>query len=67
MKFIIADDTAVTQKDFTIYMAELMNKKQPGHIPAFVIKLVFGNDFYEIKKVRLNCEVSNSKAKDYLI
>ncbi len=38
-KFIIADDTPVTQKDFTIYMAELMNKKQPGHIPAFIIKL----------------------------
>jgi nucleoside-diphosphate-sugar epimerase len=60
-KFIIADDTAVTQKDFTIYMAELMNKKRPGHIPAFIIKLVLGNDFYEI--IRLNCKVSNSKAK----
>ena len=41
-KFIIADDTAVTQKDFTIYMAKLMGKKQPGHIPAFIIKLVLG-------------------------
>lgn len=63
-KFIIADDTAVTQKDFTIYMAKLMNKKQPGHIPAFIIKLVMGNDFYEI--IRLNCKVSNSKAKRLL-
>jgi 2-alkyl-3-oxoalkanoate reductase len=63
-KFIIADDTAVTQKDFTIYMAELMNKKRPGHIPAFIIKLVLGNDFYEI--IRLNCKVSNSKAKKLL-
>jgi len=63
-KFIIADDTAVTQKDFTIYMAELMNKKRPGHIPAFIIKLVLGNDFYEI--IRLNCKVSNSKAKRLL-
>jgi 2-alkyl-3-oxoalkanoate reductase len=63
-KLIIADDTAVTQKDFTNYMAELMNKKQPGHIPAFIIKLVLGNDFYEI--IRLNCKVSNSKAKRLL-
>lgn len=63
-KFIIADDIAVTQKDFTIYMAELMNKKQPGHIPAFIFKLVLGNDFYEI--IRLNCKVSNLKAKRLL-
>ena len=63
-KFIIADDTAVTQKDFTNYMAELMNKKQPGHIPAFIIKLVLGKDFYEI--IRLNCKVSNAKAKRLL-
>lgn len=63
-KFIIADDTAVSQKDFTIYMAKLMNKKQPGHIPAFIIKLVLGNDFYEI--ISLNCKVSNSKAKRLL-
>jgi 2-alkyl-3-oxoalkanoate reductase len=63
-KFIIADDTPVTQKDFSIYMAELMHKKRPGHIPAFIIKLVLGNDFYEI--IRLNCKVSNSKAKRLL-
>jgi nucleoside-diphosphate-sugar epimerase len=63
-KFIIADDTAVTQKDFTIYMAGLMNKKQPGHIPAFIIRLVIGKDFYEI--IRMNCKVSNAKAKKLL-
>jgi len=63
-KFIIADDTAVTQKDFTTYMAQLMNKKPPGHIPAFIIRLVLGKDFYEI--VRLNCKVSNAKAKKLL-
>jgi nucleoside-diphosphate-sugar epimerase len=63
-KFIIADDTAVSQRDFAIYMAKLMNKKQPGHIPAYIIKLVLGNDFYEI--VRLNCKVSNLKAKRLL-
>jgi 2-alkyl-3-oxoalkanoate reductase len=63
-KFIIADDTAVSQKDFTIYMAELMDKKRPGHIPAFIIRLVLGKDFYEI--IRLNCKVSNAKAKRLL-
>jgi nucleoside-diphosphate-sugar epimerase len=63
-KFIIADDTAVTQKDFTLYMAELMNKKQPGHIPAFIIRLAIGKDFYAI--IRMNCKVSNAKAKKIL-
>lgn len=63
-KFIIADDTAVTQKDFTIRMAELMNKKRPGRIPGFIVKWVLGKDFYEI--VRLNCRVSNAKAKKIL-
>jgi nucleoside-diphosphate-sugar epimerase len=63
-KIIIADDTPVTQKDFTLYMAKLMNKKQPGHIPAFIIKLVLGKDFFEI--VRMNCKVSNAKAKRIL-
>ena len=63
-KFIIADDTPVTQKDFTIRMAELMNQKRPGHIPGFIIKWVLGKDFYEI--VRMNCRVSNAKAKKIL-
>jgi nucleoside-diphosphate-sugar epimerase len=63
-KFIIADDTAVTQKDFTMYMAELMHKKPPGHIPAFIIRWVLGKDFYEI--IRMNCRVSNEKAKRLL-
>jgi nucleoside-diphosphate-sugar epimerase len=63
-KFIIADDTPVTQKDFTLYMAGLMNKKQPGHIPGFIVRLILGKDFYAI--VRMNCRVSNEKAKRLL-
>jgi nucleoside-diphosphate-sugar epimerase len=63
-KFIIADDTPVTQKDFAIYMAGLMNRKRPGHIPAFIIRLVLGKDFYEV--IRMNCKVSNAKAKRIL-
>jgi nucleoside-diphosphate-sugar epimerase len=63
-KFIIADDTPVTQKDFSLYMAEIMNKKRPGHIPGFIFRLIVGKDFYEV--VRMNCRVSNAKAKKIL-
>jgi len=63
-KIIVADNTAVTQKDFTNLMADLMNKKRPRHIPALIIKIILGKDFYEITK--LNCKVSNAKAKKVL-
>lgn len=63
-KFIIADDMPVTQKDFTTYMAELMHQKRPGHLPAFLIRLILGKDLYEI--IRMNCKVSNAKAKRLL-
>ena len=63
-KILIADDTAATQKDFTSHMAELMNQKRPRSIPGFVIRLVLGNDFYAI--LRMNCRVSNAKAKELL-
>jgi nucleoside-diphosphate-sugar epimerase len=63
-KFIIADDTPVSQKDFTTYMAKLMNKERPSHIPGFLIRLILGKDFYEI--IRMNCIVSNAKAKKML-
>lgn len=63
-KFIITDDTPVTQKDFSVYMARLMYKKRPGHLPAFLIRLILGNDFYQV--IRMNCKVSNAKAKAML-
>ena len=63
-KIIIADDTPVTQMDFTNCMAKLMNKKKPKTIPGFVIKMALGNDFYEI--LRMDCKVSNKKAKKLL-
>ena len=63
-KIIIADDTPVTQKDFIIYMARIMNKQPPKTIPGFIVKLALGNDFYEILK--MNCIVSNAKAKKLL-
>jgi nucleoside-diphosphate-sugar epimerase len=63
-RFIIADDTPVKQKDFMNYMAELMQKKPPGHIPGFLFKLIIGKDLYSI--VNMNCKVSNGKAKRVL-
>jgi nucleoside-diphosphate-sugar epimerase len=45
-------------------MARLMNQKAPGHIPAFIIRLILGKDFYEI--IRMNCKVTNAKAKRML-
>jgi nucleoside-diphosphate-sugar epimerase len=63
-KFIIADDTSVSQKDFTYYMAALMGVNKPGSIPGPVIKMVLGRDLYEI--IRMNCRVSNQKAKTML-
>ena len=63
-KFIIADDEPVSQKEFTYYMTDLMNIKRPGKIPGFIIKTFIGKDLYEI--VKMNCKVSNAKAKKYL-
>lgn len=63
-KFIIADDTPVTQMDFLFQMAKLMNIKQPGHIPDTIIKLALGKDLYEI--LTSNCRVTNAKAKKVL-
>ena len=63
-KFIIADDTPASQKEFTCYMARLMNQRKPGRIPGFIVKLVIGSDFYEV--ITMNCRVSNEKAKRML-
>ncbi len=63
-KFIIADDTPVKQRDFTNYMADLMNLKQPGSIPGSIIKIALGKDIYEL--ISMNCLVSNKKAKSIL-
>jgi nucleoside-diphosphate-sugar epimerase len=41
-----------------------MNKKRPGHLPGFLVKLVIGPDLYEV--VSMNCIASNEKAKKIL-
>jgi nucleoside-diphosphate-sugar epimerase len=63
-KFIIADDTPVSQREFITRMAELMERKTPGTIPLFAVRLILGKDFYEI--LRMDCKVSNRKAKEFL-
>ena len=63
-KFIIADDEPVTLKDFGNHMAKFMNGKIPKSIPAFILRIVLGKDFYEI--IKMNCKVSNEKAKKLL-
>ena len=63
-KFIIADNTPVTQKDFAYHMAAVMNKRKPGKIPGFLIKMFLGKDMYEV--ITMNCKVSNIKARNML-
>lgn len=63
-RFLICDDAPVTQADFVTYMAEVMGKKKPGHVPLFILKLVIGKEFLSI--IGMNCKVSNEKAKRIL-
>jgi nucleoside-diphosphate-sugar epimerase len=63
-KFIITDDTPVTQEEFTCYMAELLGKKKPGKIPGFIVRLVIGKDLFEV--ISMDCKVTNAKAKQLL-
>ncbi|MBP7507570.1 MAG: NAD(P)-dependent oxidoreductase [Prolixibacteraceae bacterium] len=63
-RFLICDDTPVAQADFVTYMADIMGKKKPGHVPLFILKLVIGNEFLSI--IQMNCKVSNEKAKRIL-
>ncbi|HPR32756.1 MAG TPA: NAD(P)-dependent oxidoreductase, partial [Prolixibacteraceae bacterium] len=63
-RFIVADDTPVTQGDFVRYMTKIMKQKAPGHIPAFIIRLVMGKDLLSV--VNMDCKVSNEKAKNVL-
>ncbi len=63
-RFIIADDTPVTQAEFTCRMAELMGKKKPGKIPGCIVKLVIGKDLFAV--ISMDCKVSNEKVKRIL-
>jgi nucleoside-diphosphate-sugar epimerase len=63
-KFIIADDTPCTTKEFNEHLCKLMKKPKPKHLPKFIVKLVMGKMIFET--VTMNCKVSNKKAKEML-
>ncbi|MBD3407568.1 MAG: NAD-dependent epimerase/dehydratase family protein [Candidatus Lokiarchaeota archaeon] len=60
-KYIIADDTPVTMKDFTYYMAELAGKEKVRKIPKLLARLIMGKAL--VKTMEMNCIVTNEKAK----
>ena len=45
-------------------MAALMGRKKPASTPDFIIKFILGNDIYDV--IKMNCKVSNHKAKRLL-
>lgn len=63
-RFIIADDWPCSMREFADFMADCMKVPKPKSVPGFVIRLVLGKIMYET--VRMNCRVSNAKAKKYL-
>lgn len=63
-KFIIADDTPCTTREFTEYMASCAGKSKPRTIPRIIARLVLGK--YLFATMGMNCIVSNSKAKTEL-
>ncbi|MFW9907152.1 MAG: NAD-dependent epimerase/dehydratase family protein [Candidatus Thorarchaeota archaeon] len=60
-KYIIADDTPCTTREFSEYMAFCGGKPAPRTLPNFVARLVLGNLLLET--LNMNCIVSNAKAK----
>jgi nucleoside-diphosphate-sugar epimerase len=59
--YILADDTPVSMREFTEFMAECMNMSKIRTIPAFLARLVLGKELIETMK--MDCVVSNEKAK----
>jgi nucleoside-diphosphate-sugar epimerase len=63
-KFILADDTPCTVREFTEYMAGCMGVPIPKTVPRFIISKVLGKLLVET--ITMNCLVSNAKAKERL-
>ena len=63
-KFIVADDTPCTTREFTEYMASCAGRKKPRTFPRFIARLVLGKLLLET--MEMNCIVSNAKAKSEL-
>ena len=63
-KFILADGTPCTVREFTEYMAALMDVPMPKSVPGFIIRRILGRFLYET--ITMDCLVSNAKAKERL-
>ena len=63
-RFIIGDDGPCTVREFSDFMADCMNVPRPKSVPGFILRLVLGKLMYE--NIKMNCRVSNVKAKKEL-
>ncbi|MFA9454021.1 MAG: NAD-dependent epimerase/dehydratase family protein [Candidatus Aminicenantaceae bacterium] len=63
-RFILADDTPCTMREFTEYMAECMQIPTPKSIPRQLMRIIIGRLLVET--ITMNCRVSNAKAKRVL-
>ncbi len=63
-RFILADDTPCTMREFTQYMAECMRVPTPGSIPKRLMRIIIGR--LPLETITMNCRVSNAKAKRIL-
>jgi len=63
-RFIIADDSPCTVREFADFMAECMDVPKPRSVPRFIIRVVVGKLVCET--ITMNCRVSNAKAKMHL-
>ena len=59
--FMITDDEPVTFSEFIYYIADRMNLKRPGKVPAFLAKAVLGSDM--VKLLTCSVKARNTKAK----
>ena len=63
-RFILADDTPCTVKEFADCMAQCMGVPKPKSVPGLFIRLVIGR--YPYDTLMMNCSVTNEKAKGHL-
>ena len=63
-KFILADDTPCSVREFADYMAQCIGAPRPKSVPGLFIRLVIGRHPYAT--LMMNCRVTNKKAKEHL-
>lgn len=63
-RFILADDTPCTVRDFTSFLAALFGETRVRRVPDPILRLVVGNMIY--RTLTMNTIVSNRHAKEVL-